>query len=205
LRKIPESEPERLRRDTRLLGAEERERRKIFVTVLGLLLILILSVVSDGFFLWLCLSEGSLRIYWKGKPLYALPISISLLFNLPAPLWIPFVSMTIAVSYLFLASRRLRLHLGFRIGGRRLHHYHLGALSLGIAFLLMLLFLIAPQGLILWIASKRTSVSEVLEGLSLLFIVGGISLIALDAEDLKTAMGAWLKSLKERLKAFSGF
>jgi len=180
-----------------LPGAEERERRKIFVTVLGLLLILILSVVSDGFFLWLCLSEGSLRFYWKGKSLYALSLPLPLRFNLQAPLWIPFVSMVIAISYLFLASRRLRPHLGIRFRGRRLHHYHLGALSLGIALLLMLLFLIAPQGLILWIASKRTSVLEVLEGLSLLFIVGGISLIALDAEDLKTAMGAWLKSLKK--------
>jgi uncharacterized membrane protein YqjE len=202
LRKIPDSWPEKAQERCPLYGVE-RERRKIFATVLGLLLILTLSVVSDGFFLWLCLSGGSLRIYWKGKPLYTL--SISLPFNLPAPLWIPFVSIAIAVSYLFVASRRLRLHLGFRIGGRRLHHYHLGALSLGIALLLMLLFLIAPQGLILCIASKRTNVAEVLEGLSLLFIVGGISLMAMDAEDLKSAMRTWLKDFKERLKAFSGF
>jgi hypothetical protein len=207
-RKIPEGEPKKPNRDTLIRVAEKRERKRIFAMVLGFLLILILSVVSDGFFLWLCLSEGSLRIYWKGKPLYTLSISfplplplslsLSFLFNLPAPLWIPFVSMAMALSYLFLVSRRLRLHLGFRFRGRRLHHYHLGALSLGIAVLLMLLFLIAPQGLILWIASKRTSVSEVLEGLSLLFIVGGTSLIALDAEDLKTAMGAWLKNFKDR-------
>ena len=110
-----------------------------------------------------------------------------------------------ALCYLFLASRRLRLHSGFRFRGRRLHHYHLGALSLGIALLLMLLFLIAPWSYPLWIGSKRTSVSEVLEGLNLLFIVGGISLMAMDAGDLKLAMRTWLKGFKERLKAFSGF
>jgi hypothetical protein len=195
-----------------LCEAEKRERKRIFATVLGFLLILILSVVSDGFFLWLCLSGGCLRVYWRGKPLYTLPISLSislplplpLPFSLPAPLWIPFASMAMALCYLFLASRRLRLHSGFRIGGRRLHHYHLGALSLGIALLLMLLFLIAPWSYPLWIGSKRTSVSEILEGLSLLFIVGGISLIALDAGDLKSAIGAWLKGLK-RLKPFRNF
>jgi len=218
LRKIPESRHEKLRSDAGLCGAEKRERKKIFATVLGFLLILILSVVSDGFFLWLCLSGGSLRVYWRGKPIYTLPISLSIslplplplslslsfLFSLPAPLWIPFASMAMALCYLVLASKRLRLHSGFRIGGRRLHHYHLGALSLGIALLLMLLFLIAPWSYPLWIGSKRTSVSEVLEGLSLLFIVGGISLIALDAGDLKSAIGAWLKGLK-RLKPFRNF
>jgi len=199
-----------------LCEAEKRERKRTFAMVLGLLLILILSVVSDGFFLWLCLSGGSLRVYWRGKPLYALPISLSISlplplplslpfpFSLQAPLWIPFASMAMALCYLFVASRRLRLHSGFRIGGRRLHHYHLGALSLGIALLLMLLFLIAPWSYPLWIGSKRTSVSEILEGLSLLFIVGGIFLIALDAGDLKSAIGAWLKGLK-RLKPFRNF
>lgn len=153
------------------------DRRKALLAALVFLFLIVTSVVSDGYFLWLCLSKGYLKILWRRIPLFSVEIPLSP----ETPLWIPFASLSILFAYLLLV-RSLRIQVFLK--GRRIHHYHLGALSIGVSILLMIPILLGLQDSPLWIAYKRTSLAEVLEGLSFILLLGGALLILTDGKDL---------------------
>ena len=130
--------------------------------------------------MWLCLCKGFLTIYWQRKPLY----TIQTPFNLKYPLWVPLIPLIVGFTYLLVMNRlvnsRIVLH------GRRVHHYHLGLLAIGAAAILLIIMTLTDreEPFTIWLDWKRTSIAEVLQGLSFIFILGGITFILLDARDI---------------------
>jgi len=160
------------------------------LTVLGFLSILATSIAFDGYFLWLHVSGGFFTILWRRKPIFS--ARIPYLQGPKVPLWIPLASLSILLSYFIIVGRRLNLRIS--LWRRRLHHYHLGILSMGLSIPFILLpSLPGFQDSHLWIASKGTSLSEVLEGLGFIFLIGGTSLTFMDEEDLLSDAKARLK------------
>lgn len=169
-------------------------RWKTVLAVLGFLLLLTTSIASDGYFLWLYVSRDSLTILWRRKPIFSAPIPY--LQGPRIPLWIPLASLLILLSYIIIVGRGLSIRVSFL--RRRLHHYQIGFLSVGFSTILMVpLFLPGFQDSPLWIASKRTSLLEVLEGLSFIFFISGVSLILTDARDFLSCVKTWLKLGRE--------
>jgi hypothetical protein len=137
----------------------------------------------DGYFLWLCVDQGFLTVFWQKNRLYTIPLP----FNPRSPLWIPLVPLAIVIAYLVEAKRSLNFNVYFR--GRRIHHYHVGLLSIGLATLLAIISLNnGGFSASIWLGWKRTSIAEILQGLSFTFIIGGITLILLDTRDLSSAL-----------------
>lgn len=160
------------------------------MAVLGFFFLIATSVASDGYWLWLRLYGGSLTILWNRRSIFSAPIPF---FQGPRiPLWIPFASLSIHLFYIFIVGKRLGIRI--RICGRRLHHYHIGIMALGLSALLWhCTVFLGFKDSSLWIFLKRTSLSEVLEGLSFIFLLGGAFLSLIDRRDLLLAMKVWLK------------
>jgi len=169
-------------------GGFKSERSKIFVAFLLFLSFLITCIlfnqILDGYFMWLYIFRGFIRIYWHNKPLY----TIQSQFNLKYPLWIPIIPLIVALTYLIamkqLFNSRLFLH------GKRIHHYHIGLSSIGFAVTLLIALMLTSyeEPAAMWLGWKRTSITEVLQGLSFTFMIGGTTLITLDAGDLASAL-----------------
>ena len=136
----------------------------------------------DGYFMWMCLFRDDLTVYWCRKPIYM----IKLPFSLKYPLWIPLAPVIIMLTY-FIATKRL-INSKIILYGRRIHHYHVGILSIGIAAMLLTILIIilnsCVEPTVIQLGWKKTNVVEILQGLALLFIIGGIALILLDLKDI---------------------
>lgn len=169
-------------------------KMKAVLVALGFLLLLSTSIASDGYFLWLCLSGSPLTVVWNRKPIFS--VSTPFFQGPKVPLWVPLASLLILLGYLTVVGRRLNLEIS--LWRRRLHHYHLGIFSIGLSLLLTApLLLPGFQDSPIWVASKGTSLSEVLEGLSFIFLISGVSLTIIDARDLLSVVKTWLKLGKE--------
>ena len=109
------------------------------------------------------------------------------------------VPLAAVVAYIVLMERVLNIKVF--VGGVRIHHYHMGLLSLGLSALMTFISMsnLAKQGVI-WFGWKDATIHEVMSGLSLVFAVGGILLILLDVRDVAETMMRSISRLREALK-----
>ena len=153
---------------------------------LTLTLILLSSIVFvtlfnrrfDRYFLWAHASHKTLRLYWWNGVLF----TFTLPFDTGPSLWVPVVPLASVVAYVVLMDRLLNLRVTVR--GRRIHHYHVGLLS--VAASVLLAFTVA-SGLVEYrvisFGWKGATTHEVLKGLGLVMAVGGFTLLLLDVRD----------------------
>jgi len=102
------------------------------------------------------------------------------------------------MAYIVMMERSLNFDLTFR--RRRIHHYHVGLLSLVLAALLNIISLISGvESSTIWLGWRRTSIPEILQGLSFTFILGGITFVLLDARDLASTLVNCFRKIMKKL------
>jgi len=144
------------------------------------------SRVIDGYFLWIHLSKGFLRIYWERKPI----LTFKFPFNLGSSLWIPAAPLALTIFYVLIVGRKLGLRV--TIHGRRIHHYHVGILLIGFAVALTLISNSLAEPKIVWLNWKKTTLQEMLDGLSFAFAMGGVALTLSDLRDATATLTGYL-------------
>ena len=136
----------------------------------------------DGYFVWISLDQHVITVFWQQSPLYAIQVP----FNLSIPLWIPLAPLTVIIIYFIVVWRFFKFKVSFH--GKRIHHYHVGLLSIGIAIFLTITLAIMnflyKEPIRIWLGWKMTTLAEVLQGFSLTLALGGIMIILLDVKDL---------------------
>jgi len=178
-------------------------RRILIATFLFLLFILFFLIFGpflDSYFLWISL-EDKLRVYWC----YRLVYKAELPFSIDPPLRIPSMPLTVALLYFVIVSRFLNFKV--LICNKRIHHYHLGILCLGIAavFLMILTLKMSvienPETIMFfW---RKTNIFVILKGTSFIFLIGGMAFLVLDARDLYLALKsicAQTAKIKDRIR-----
>ena len=140
------------------------------------------SKVIDGYFLWIHLSKGLLRIYWERKPILTFKFPL----NLCSSLWIPAAPLALIILYVLIVGRKLNFRVS--IHGRRIHHYHVGMLLIGFSVALALTSTCLAEPKIIWFGWRKTSLQEILDGLSFAFAIGGVALILSDLRDVVMAL-----------------
>ena len=175
------------------------ERRKLLTLTIILLCsittIIVFNRALDQYFVWVHLSEGSLMVYWwRGTILIP-----NLPFKTGSSVWVPVVPLVAVVAYIVLMERILNIRVFVR--GVRIHHYHMGLLSLCLAALVTFVSMsnLAKQGVV-WFGWKDAAIYEVTNGLGLIFAVGGVLLILLDAEDVAETLTKTISRLREVLR-----
>lgn len=173
-----------------------REKKTILVAICLFLTFIITCIlfnrILDGYFMWLYLYKGFLTIYWQRKPLYTIQIPL----NLEYPLWVPLIPLIVGFTDLLVMNRLVSSKIV--LYGRRVHHYHLGLLAIGAATILLIIMTLTnrEEPTTIWLDWKRTSIAEVLQGLSFIFILGGIAFILLDARDIASALITNIRALQ---------
>lgn len=166
----------------------EKEKRKLLIVFSFLpifaFVCIALNRVLDGFFLWICISQGSMMIYWQGNLINTFQVG----FSFSLPLWIPLFPLIIFILYNVMVSRSVKIK--FRFHGVRIHHYFVGFLSILIAALLMVISMIVGDGPAVFLDWKRTSAAQMLQGSSFLLNISGVTLILLDLKDLTSTLAA---------------
>jgi|YelNatPaOPRAMG01_1025707.scaffolds.fasta_scaffold53930_2 hypothetical protein len=174
-----------------------KEKRKLLIVFSFLpiftLTCIALNQILDGYFLWICISQGSLMIYWQGSLIHTFQIG----FSLRLPLWIPLLPLLVLILYNIIVSRSVKIKFSFR--GMRVHHYFVGLLSLLIAASLTVMSMtIANEPNILFLGWKRTSTAQMLHSSSFLLNISGVTLILLDLKDLASTLATHIhKNLRK--------
>ena len=172
-------------------------RKLLTLTLIFLCSITTVAVFNralDRYFVWVHLSDGSLMVYWwRGTILIP-----NLPFRTGSSVWIPVVPLAAVVAYIVLMERVLNIRVFVR--GVRIHHYHMGLLSLALSALMASVSMsnLAKHGVVRF-GWKDAAIYEVTNGLSLIFAVGGVLLILLDAEDVAEALTKVISRLREVL------
>jgi len=173
-------------------------RKLLTLTIIFLCFVTTIAVFNralDRYFVWVHLSDGSLMVYWwRGTILIP-----NLPFRTGSSVWIPVVPLVAVVAYIVLMQRVLNIRVFVR--GVRIHHYHMGLLSLCLAALVTSVSMsnLAKQGVV-WFGWKDAAIYEVTNGLGLIFAVGGVLLILLDAEDAAETLTKVISRLREVLR-----
>ena len=172
-------------------------RKFLTLTLIFLCSITTIAVFNralDQYFVWVHLSDGSLMVYWwRGTILIP-----NLPFRTGSSVWIPVVPLVAVVAYIVLMERVLNIRVFVR--GVRIHHYHMGLLSLALSALMAFVSTsnLAKHGVVQF-GWKDAAIYEVTNGLGLIFAVGGVLLILLDAEDAAEALTKMISRLREVL------
>ena len=173
-------------------------RKLLTLTIILLCFITTITVFNralDRYFVWVHLSNGSLTVYWWRESI----LIPNLPFRTGSSVWIPVVPLAAVVAYIVLMERVLNIRVFVR--GVRIHHYHMGLLSLCLAALMTSVSMsnLAKQGVV-WFGWKDAAIYEVTNGLGLIFAVGGVLLILLDAEDVAETLTKMISRLREVLR-----
>jgi len=173
-------------------------RKLLTLTIILLCSITTITVFNralDRYFVWVHLSDESLMVYWwRGTILIP-----NLPFKTGSSVWIPVVPLVAVVAYTVLMERVLNIRVFVR--GVRIHHYHMGLLSLALSALMTSISMssLAKHGVVQF-GWKDAAIYEVTNGLSLIFVVGGVLLILLDVEDVAETLTKIISRLREVLR-----
>ncbi|MEM2913448.1 MAG: hypothetical protein QXR06_03790 [Candidatus Bathyarchaeia archaeon] len=177
-----------MRKESEEIETVSGGEKKIFLLAASILSALImtcilLSSVLDGYFLWICLDKGFLIIYWQRKPVY----EIKMRFNFRYPLWVPLLPL--ATIFAALLALNWQIDSKIVVHGIRIHHYHVGFLLITIATVMLIIMANASEPIVIWLCAKKTSIMEIMQGLSFIFALAGATFILLDIKDLASKLG----------------
>ena len=173
-------------------------RKLLTLTIILICFITTITVFNralDRYFVWVHLSDGSLMVYWWRRAI----LIPNLPFRTGSSVWIPVVPLAAVVAYIVLMERVLNIRVFVR--GVRIHHYHMGLLSLALSALMTSVSMsnLAKHGVVRF-GWKDAAIYEVTNGLGLIFAVGGVLLILLDAEDVAETLTKMISRLREVLR-----
>lgn len=144
---------------------------------------ILLNSVLDGYFLWMCIDKGVLAVYWQRKPVYEIKVRL----NFKYTLWVPLLPL--ATVFAVLLALNWRVGSKIFVHGIRIHHYHVGLLLITIAIVMLIIMANASEPIVIWLYAKKTSIMEILQGLSFMFALGGATFILLDIKDVANKLG----------------
>ncbi len=161
--------------------------KKIFLLATSILSALImtfilLNSVLNGYFLWICLDKGFLTVYWQRRSVY----EIKTQFNFKYPLWIPLLPLATVFAALLALNRQINSKIV--VHGVRIHHYHIGLLLITIATVMLTIMTKSSEPIVIWLYTKKTSIMEILQGLSFIFALAGAIFILLDIKDVASKL-----------------
>jgi len=154
----------------------------LFFTIISICILLNESL--DGYFLWIRIGGSNLLVvYWQKRHLYTLLLP----FYPSYSLWIPLIPLSIVIAYLVVVERKFNFKTSLR--GWRMHHYHVGFLALGVAaFLAFVPSIVGELSTSFLLGWKKTSVAEIMFGLSFTLFLGGTTFMLLDIRDMVLAL-----------------